>query len=703
MLAPLLSALTALTAAAALSVSIDHFVSSDDTSPITVYYARNALPLVLSPNISGLHAFNLPDLTPGRIFRPGDPRAVTVAYGKTDLLVTLQTEDSLLHVTNLKNDQTALAQLKLWGDYSTLCAVGTSWVYVFGKKQAKVVSLDGNKVTEVREFKVPIEAEACGSTTNGTLFFGGKNGVVYSLSGNSITPESTIHPFTVVDDEEIVGIAVYEGVSAPYLLVALDSGAVKVFPISAPEERLSLSFSENDIKLEGIAVYQNPLPGYPDGSLILSFDIDSGPKGIGIASLSSLSLPANPAFNPRSASSNPTTSSRCSHNGFSTQYNTCVCLTGYSGSRCAQRTCPNSCSEKGKCVAPNVCRCKDGWTGPDCSFKVVRADIETSANGGDGDDPAIWINPTNRSESRVVTTTKSKEGAGFALFDLKGALVSRIDAGEPNNVDIIYNFARSDGRVVDLAVAGCRADNSICIAEVTETALSSLVSLPIKPKLKVYGSCVYHSRLTGIHYIFVNSKDAEYRQYALTPSLDITLVRTFQGGSGGQTEGCVGDDENGLVYIGEEPYGLWSYGAEPDAGNAHSLIDSIDGNLFPDVEGVTLVNGPTPDKGLIIVSCQGVSAYNVYRRGGNHEFVGRFTIAAGKVDKVTNTDGVAAVGTNLGKGFERGLVAVHDDVNSSPDGSRETGASFKLVGLEEILREFNILDEADVDWDPRRI
>jgi 3-phytase len=267
-------------------------------------------------------------------------------------------------------------------------------------------------------------------------------------------------------------------------------------------------------------------------------------------------------------------------------------------------------------------------------------------------------------------------------------------------LDVATKILSGGSIIVCFEIAVAHTTHSL--VEVKENELSSLVDLPLKKKFKVYGSCVYRSPVSGKHYIFVNSKKAEYLQYELTPSLKAVLVRSFTGGSGGQVEGCVVDDENQQIIIGEEPFGLWRYSAEPDGGDEHVLIDSIKGNLFPDVEGVTLVRGPTNDKGLIIVSCQGVSAYNIYRRG-SHEFVGRFTIQADKVDKVTNTDGVTAVGTNLGvPGFEAGLLVVHDDVNSAPDGSREAGASFKIVGLGDILKQFNLTSEVDPNWDPRK-
>merc|ERR1712054_653329 len=107
-------------------------------------------------------------------------------------------------------------------------------------------------------------------------------------------------------------------------------------------------------------------------------------------------------------------------------------------------------------------------------------------------------------------------------------------------------------------------------------------------------------------------------------------------------------EDNGWLILGEEPSALWRYDAEPDGSDEGYRIAYVgDGRLFGDVEGVTLVHGKTKDEGFIIVSCQGVSAYNVYRRAHPHDYVVTFTLprtADGSIDGVTNTDGVTAVG-----------------------------------------------------------
>lgn len=231
---------------------------------------------------------------------------------------------------------------------------------------------------------------------------------------------------------------------------------------------------------------------------------------------------------------------------------------------------------------------------------------------------------------------------------------------------------------------------------------------------EVYGSCVYHSRKTGKQYLFVNEKSARYMQYELTAAANGTLrtelVREFVGGSGGQVEGCVTDEENGWLFLGEEPSALWRYDAEPEGSDEGYRIAYVgDGHLWGDVEGVTLVNGKTKDEGFILVSCQGVSAYNGYRRAHPHEYVVTFTIpesADGKIDGVTNTDGLAAVGVNLSEDYPFGLLVTHDDTNELPEGGADEEASYKIVPLHNILgaealEDLNLLDEVDQNWDPR--
>lgn len=216
---------------------------------------------------------------------------------------------------------------------------------------------------------------------------------------------------------------------------------------------------------------------------------------------------------------------------------------------------------------------------------------------------------------------------------------------------------------------------------------------PTPEDYEVYGSCTYRSPKSNRQYLFVNNKDADYLQYELTSntngSLETSLVRRFVGGSGGQVEGCVTDEEKGYLFLGEEPEGLWRYDAEPDGSIEGVQIAKVgDGTLFADVEGVTLIPAKNSSDGFIIVSSQGRSAYVVYERAPPHDYVMTFTVVDNKragIDHVSNTDGIAAVGNRLNGDFPGGLFVTHDDANELIGGGTAEQASFKLVSLEDIL------------------
>lgn len=309
------------------------------------------------------------------------------------------------------------------------------------------------------------------------MFFGGENGIIYTFpASESTSPPVQISKLGEVLNE-ISGLAIYVGnhATGDYLFVALaDSLAIysaRTFTL------LGTAVFSEELALGDIAIYQSALgTPYPDGLIAYAAELDSG-EAFGVSSLNNLfatlSLHDNRSFDPRKDICKLCTPSKtlkscpdvknCVSNGFCTTPTTCDCFSGYTGASCAAISCPSACSSHGVCVSANVCKCASPWGGPDCSFLLVQATYETEENGGDGDDPAIWIAPggvNNTRNSRIITTTKSELGAGFGVFDLTGKKLQTVEAGEPNNVDVIYGF-RAGNRTVDLVFAACRSDDTL--------------------------------------------------------------------------------------------------------------------------------------------------------------------------------------------------------------------------------------------------
>lgn len=326
----------------------------------------------------------------------------------------------------------------------------------------------------------------------------------------------------------------------------------------------------------------------------------------------------------------------------------------------------------------------------------ARAETEPVPNGGDAaDDPAIWIHPDDPAASLVVGTDKQ---GGLALYDLEGAEVAYVPDGDMNNVDLRYGFPLG-GELVDLVTAGNRTGDRIAVYRLDpeERTLLDVSAGDLPAGLTVYGSCMYRSAATGELYFFVNSKAGEVVQWRLYDDggrVGAEEARRFD--VGGQTEGCVADDELGHLYIGEENVGIWRYGAEPESGDARVEVDRTGGggNLAADVEGLALYLAPD-GAGYLVASSQGDNSYAVYERAPDNAHLGSFRVVDGEVDGTNDTDGLDVSSAALGASFPSGLIVVQDGSN---DGGNQ---NYKLVAWEDVATAFSPMLAIDTSHDPR--
>ncbi len=318
------------------------------------------------------------------------------------------------------------------------------------------------------------------------------------------------------------------------------------------------------------------------------------------------------------------------------------------------------------------------------------------------DDPAVWVNESDPEASLTVATNKLR---GFVVYGLDGAVVSTSDVGRINNVDLRAGV--DIGAQQTIVVAGTnRTTRTIDVFALDPDSgdLTPLLDAPLVPDFEEepYGLCLYRTAASGELYVFANDLGGAVEQWRLDDGggrLSGTRVRSWTVGS--QTEGCVADDANGWLFIGEEEVGIWRYDAGPTASPAERVaVDRIGvgeptgGHLSAQVEGLSIYAPPAggPHDGFLVASSQGNHTYVVYDRAPPHTYRGTFRVGdgAGAVDGAEDTDGLQVVATPLGPRYPMGLLVVQDGINRTSDAS-EANQNFKLVSWRDVLDALDLL------------
>ncbi len=311
------------------------------------------------------------------------------------------------------------------------------------------------------------------------------------------------------------------------------------------------------------------------------------------------------------------------------------------------------------------------------------------------DDPAVWVNESDPEESLIVATNKLR---GLVVYGLDGAVVSTNDVGRVNNVDL-RDGVDVGGEEAIVVAATNRTTGTIDVLALDPDRgdLTPLLDAPISPDFDEdpYGLCLYRSGASDDLYVFANDQGGSVEQWRLdSDGAGMTGARVRSWAVGSQTEGCVADDANGWLFIGEEEVGIWRYGAEPSVSPTERVaVDRVGvgepegGRLAAHVEGLSIYAPPGggPDDGFLLASSQGNHTYVVYDRAPPHAYRGTFRVSgAGAVDGAEDTDGLHVVSAPLGPRYPMGLLVVQDGINLAPDAS-EANQNFKLVSWQDVL------------------
>ena len=288
------------------------------------------------------------------------------------------------------------------------------------------------------------------------------------------------------------------------------------------------------------------------------------------------------------------------------------------------------------------------------------------------DDPAIWIHPVDPSASLIIATDKL---SGLLVYGLDGSERQYLPLGNTNNVDLRTGPWGINDRTL-VAASSRYPSELVLLALDHQTGKLQLLKRHTVRLREPYGICIYQDT-NQQPYVFLSSTEGTLVQYSVDPEYGITEVRRVKLDS--RVEGCVADDDEGVLYIGEERRGIWRMSAKPEDPTELELLDAVgEGHLVADVEGLALYDGP---RKLLIASSQGDNSFAVYDLAASaHLF--SFHVAGGiLVDDVSDTDGVDVTSVSL-PGYPHGILVVQDGYNSKP----RSNQNFKIVSWSDVLK-----------------
>ena len=334
-------------------------------------------------------------------------------------------------------------------------------------------------------------------------------------------------------------------------------------------------------------------------------------------------------------------------------------------------------------------------------YVEVEAIYETPpvvTKGDAADDPAIWVNKSNPSNSIVFGTDKK---SGIYSYNLQGQELSYTNLGNINNIDTRTINVGDDENISDVTFlfASNRTLGSVDLwvfedNEIRQKLENNSWKVPSKPSFRgksdiiVYGICAGIDAKYGLVAFLTEDTGPRVEVWNLTED-GLNLITTFN--NGGESEGCVYDDQNRTIFISEEEVRgvLKAYRLDDSFDFSEPyIVDSRDGQIGGDPEGVSLYKTPN-NSGYLILSSQGDSKFNLYDRNYPYDYITSFRIGSSKsIDNVTDTDGIETINFKLSDEYPEGIMIAQDGYNK--DGLWSKKQNFKFVSFQDILEAVDV-------------
>jgi 3-phytase len=305
---------------------------------------------------------------------------------------------------------------------------------------------------------------------------------------------------------------------------------------------------------------------------------------------------------------------------------------------------------------------------------------------------AVWMHPTNPALSQLLVADNQ---TGLLSYNLDGSEQGLLVPGALTGVDVREGFPVGGGAQSLVMVANSSVGLQGYVIDPSSLQAARADVRDISTGFAPTAVALFRSPRTQRFYAFAASAGGALVQYELTEPSDAgtsaTPVRTLS--VGGPVVALAVDDTLSTLYVVQQDFGIWQYGAEPDAAATRFSVDVITGGgLVSPLGGVALYTASS-NRGYLLVLSGGENAVRIYDRAlFAHTFRGRFSVGAdGGIDAVESSRLVTVTNRSLGPLFTQGMVAVHDGTNI---GGNE---NFKLLKWPAIAEGFSptlIVDNA---------
>lgn len=291
--------------------------------------------------------------------------------------------------------------------------------------------------------------------------------------------------------------------------------------------------------------------------------------------------------------------------------------------------------------------------------------VITEKTPNDTDDPSIWVNKNNPSESLIIGTDKEAKVGGLYAFDMQGNIVHKFyPMDRPNNVDLSYDF-NYQGQKIDIAVVTERKQNRIRVFSLPDLKPidnGGILVFENEEQNEPMGIALYTQPITAKTYAIVGRKSGPSGQYLYQYELidkngiiEAKLIRQFGNYSGKkEIEAIAVDNALGYVYYSDETAGIRKYFADPDKGN-QELAFFGQRDFKRDQEGIAIYN-TDENSGYILVSDQQANHFVVYKREGEAQDKHKHQMIAKIPFSTIECDGADAINFNFGLPFSNGIL-----------------------------------------------